>query len=76
MSNPGLIERARQMLSAANQRSTEQNRTNQQNTKKSKARLSKIKKGDLHPIWMETEASVTSCQREFVRVNWSRLGGS
>ena len=75
MSNPGLIERARQMLNAASHRSAQELPRSQQNTKKPKARSAKqITKGNLQPIWMETEASVTSCQREFAKSNRSRIG--
>jgi len=74
MSSQELIERARQMLNAASQRSTEQKPTNENNAKKLKARLAnRVPKGNLQPIWMATEARVISCEREVVTLNRSRL---
>ena len=75
MANPGIIEQARQMLSAAGHRS-----------KKRKARTgliietSNVKatsttaRANSRPTWMETEARVTACRYEFARMNTFTLG--
>jgi len=77
MSNLGLIERARQMLNAAGRRDAQQHSANQQNTTTAKARsANQIATGNLKPLWMETGASVTSCQRQLHKLNRSHHGGA
>jgi len=70
MSNPGLIERARQMLNAASHSSAGQYPARQNNTKKTNAKAANhTPKGKPKPIWMETEGSVTECQSEFIEID-------
>ena len=75
MSNPGLIERARQMLNAASHSSAGQYPARHHDTKKATSKAANHTTTKNHaPIWMETEASVNACRREFVKINAFRSG--
>lgn len=77
MSNPGLIERARQMLNAASHGSAGEGPARDPNSKNTNGRAANhTAKGNPNAIWMETEASVTECECASVERNGFRPGGA
>jgi hypothetical protein len=65
-----IIARARKLLDAAGRRAWKQELSNSQTTVATNARCSDaVAQSDPSPIWMETEARVTECHRENVRLS-------
>jgi hypothetical protein len=70
MDNLGIMERAPHILTAAGRRAGKQEAANRQPVEISNARLpNNTARTTPRPIWMETEARVTECHREFARVS-------
>jgi hypothetical protein len=70
MDNLGIMERARQILNPASRRAAKQQAANRQPIGASNAKLpNNTARATPRPIWMETEARVTECHHEFVRVS-------
>jgi hypothetical protein len=70
MDNLGIMERARQILSAAGRRTGKGQASNGPPIGASNAKLSdNTSRAALRPIWMETEARVTECRHELVRTS-------
>ena len=70
MDNLGIMERARQILSAAGRRAGKQQAANRPPIGASNETLpNNTARTAPRPIWMETEARVTECHREFARVS-------
>ena len=70
MDNLGIMERARQILSAAGRRAGTQQAVNRPPIGASNVTLpSNTARAAPPPIWMETEARVTECRHELVRIS-------
>jgi len=69
MGNLGIMERARQILSAAGRRARKQETANRQSVRISSQLPNKTARATPRPIWMETEARVTECRHELVRIS-------
>jgi hypothetical protein len=70
MGNLGIMERARQILVAAGRRAGKQEAANRQSIGATDAKLpNKTARATPRPIWMETEARVTECHHELVRIS-------
>jgi hypothetical protein len=70
MDNLGIMERARQILSAAGRRAGKKQAANRQPTGAPNAKSPNYTARAIpRPIWMETEARVTECRHELVRVS-------
>ncbi|HEY6848742.1 MAG TPA: hypothetical protein VI320_21405 [Terracidiphilus sp.] len=69
MDNLGIMERARQILSAAGRRARKQEAANRQSARISSGLPSNTVGSTPRPIWMVTEARVTECHHELVRIS-------
>jgi len=70
MDNLGIMERARQILVAAGRRAGKQEAANRPPLGASNVTLpSNTQRAAPPPIWMETEARVTECRHELVRLS-------
>ncbi len=69
MESLGILERARQILSAAGRRAGKQQTGNRPSIGTSNAKLPNSVRAAPLPIWMETEARVTECRHELVRIS-------
>ena len=68
MGNLGLMERARQILSAAGRRTGKQEAANEQPIGETDAKpANNTARATPRPIWMETAARVTECHHELAR---------
>jgi hypothetical protein len=73
MTNLGIMERARQLLNAAGHRAGKQQAANRPTIGASNAKPFDNARATPRPIWMETEARVTTCHHDHSRVKTSRL---
>ena len=70
MADLGIMDRARQLLSAAGRRAGKQQAANRPPIGASNAKLhNNTARAAPRPIWMETEARVTECRHELVRIS-------
>jgi hypothetical protein len=70
MDNPGIMERARQILNAAGRRAGKQQAANRPPTGAWSAQLSgNTARATPRPVWMKTEARVTECRHKLVRTS-------
>jgi hypothetical protein len=69
MDNLGIMERARQILSAASRRARKKEAAHRQSVRISSQLPDKTARATPRAIWMETEARVTECRHEPVRIS-------
>jgi hypothetical protein len=70
MQNLGIMERARQILSSAGRRAGKQQAANRPPIGASNAKLpDNTARAAIRPIWMQTEARITECHHELVRIS-------